>query len=148
MTTWSPRPIPLRKPGWESRFVAALEAQLATPFAWGVSDCLVVPAEICRAMTGVNPFPMRLRRYRTATGALRLLQGLGFADVRGPLEAAFKPVSKARARRGDCGVRMAGAGYSTFVVLGNGMAVGKGETGPVVVPVLSLETTYAVGWEP
>ena len=149
--TWSPPTIGLRLPGWESRLVETLQAHLAQPFAWGESDCLIVPADICKAMTGANPFPMRLRRYRTAAGAQRALLQLGFDTVQGPLEACFKRVPKALARRGDCGVRRISIEgvetLSAMVVLGNGTAVGKGMDGPVIVPVLGLDRTYAIGWE-
>lgn len=149
---WTPKPIPGRLPGWDKVLVARLEHILATPFAWGISDCLTSAADVCEAMTGVQPFPKGLRRYRTAEGAQRLLFKLGFNDVSGPLETIFRPIPQAMARRGDVAVRRIAVHgvetLTTFIVLGNGMAVGKQEgVAHTLLPVLQLDRAYAIGWE-
>lgn len=150
MPTWSPPPVPRRLPGWETMFVRVLESHLAMPFGWAISDCLVLPADLCLAMTGVEIFPQDLRRaYSSADTADELLSTLGFSGVEDALKRVFPPIAKARARRGDCGVRqvtVAGKTVtSTFIVAGGGMAVGKGGRGRVTVPVLELAATYAIG---
>lgn len=146
--SWTPPIIPRRLPGWEGRLARTLESHLDRPFAWGVSDCLTIAADVCMAMTGVDPFPVELRaHYDDERSALALLARLGFDDVSGPLERAFKRIPKARARRGDCGVLAdpAGRGRATLIVIGS-MAIGRSAAGGLaVVPVLSLDATYAIG---
>lgn len=148
MTEWKPRDIPARRPGWEHAYALILEKQAQVPFSWGEADCLTRVADLCRAMTGVNPFPMGMRRYRTAAGAAKQLKNLGFNDVDAALSAVFPEIAKAKARRGDCGVgevRIQGKMVvATFIVMG-AQAVGSNERGPVVVPTLALKRTFKVG---
>jgi len=144
---WKPKKVGLRLPGWEAAFVQSIGQHFEQPFAWGVSDCLIIPGDLCQAMTGVNVFPKHLRKYRSAAGAYRLLKQLGFDDVDEALAAVFPEVPLARAQRGDCGVRRIENGrFSTFIVINGGMAMGKGEGHDrVVIPVLELERTFAIG---
>ncbi len=144
---WKPPAIPARLPGWEHVYAEMLEQQAKTPFAWGSADCLTRVADLCKAMTGVSPMPMSLRRYRTAAGAQRALQKLGFDDVAAALAAVFPEVPRAMARRGDCGVaevRVAGEMIlATFIVMGPN-AIGTNARGPVVIPTLSLKRTFRI----
>lgn len=147
LPTWK---TPLeRRQGWENAFVKTVEQHMAQPFAWGVSDCLIVPADLCKAMCGRNPLPSRLRRYRTERGAMKLMLSLGFRDVEEALAATFPSVVPLLARRGDCGVyeqTIEGKSWlSTLIVLGDGSALGKGPSGPVRVPVHRLKSTFAIG---
>ncbi len=145
---WTPKNIPARKPGWERSFVAIMARHVATPFAWTPdAHCLAAPAELCLAMTGVDP--MRgFRRYRTETGALRAMKAAGFGTVEDALAATFLEIPKLLARRGDCGVLAQEVDsrpwLTSFVVMG-AMAVGKTERGPVYVPVEALKRTFAIG---
>jgi hypothetical protein len=143
---WTPPAIPPRQRGWETRFAALMEHELAQPFSWGSSDCLTLAADVCEALTGVQPFPLELRDYDSAAGAATVLVKLGFTSISGPLEAVFQPIPSARARRGDCGVRVSAEGeLSTFIVLG-ATAVGRAEgKSRVVVPTLQLAQTFAIG---
>lgn len=145
---WKPPTIPPRKPGWEHAYAAELQEQARMPFAWGKADCLTRVADLCKAMTGVNPLPMAKRRYTTERGALRQMAKLGFASIEDALAAVFPDVPKAKARRGDCGVaevRVNGEmTLSTFIVTGV-TALGSDERGPVVIPTLALKRTFAVG---
>jgi hypothetical protein len=123
---------------------------MAQPITWGVSDCLSVPADLCRAMTRVTILPMHLRRYRTELGAYKLLAKLGFADVEEALKAAFPETAIAMARRFDAGVveRRDSAGrpvLATVIVIEGGQAIGRDLDGVVLVPVLSLRSTFAIG---
>jgi len=61
----------VRTPGWESRLATVLHAEMTKPFAWGTADCLIQQAEVCRAMTGKQVFPKKLRTYSSAAGALK-----------------------------------------------------------------------------
>ena len=120
---------------------------MSAPFAWGVSDCLIVPADLCLAMTGVDPMK-RMRRYSSEVGAMKLLLKTGCADVEAALALAFRPVPPAYARRGDCGVfeqTFDGKPWlTTFVIMGD-RAVAKGPDGAMFVPIHKLKSTFAIG---
>lgn len=146
---WTPKPVGRRLPGWERAGIAVLQGHIAQPIAWGLSDCLSVPADLCKAMCGVTILPAHLRRYRTELGAYRLLRKLGFADIEEALNAAFPSVPLAMARRFDAGVveRLVDGKpvLATVIVSDRGQAVGRDQAGPVLVPVLSLRATFAIG---
>lgn len=145
--SWKPPLIPARLPGWERAYVEVLGAHNAQAFAWGVSDCLIVAADLCLAMTGVDPM-QKLRRYSTEAGALRRLVKLGFNTVEDALEATFPVVPLARARRGDCAVLeqvVDGRPWlSTLIIMGD-RAVGKGPQGPAYVATASLRRAFSIG---
>lgn len=138
-----------RQPGWERGYAETLQRHLDQPFAWGVSDCLIVPADLCAAMCGRNPFPMKLRAYRTELGAAKLMRRLGFNTVEDALARVFPAIAPLRARRGDCGVleqTIDGVSeLATLILLGDGSAVGKGPGGMVRLPASRLKSTFAIG---
>ena len=138
-----------RQKGWELAYVETVQRHMAAPFEWGVSDCLIVPADLCLAMCGRNPLPEKLRRYRTEHAAMKLMLSLGFRDVERALSAVFPSIPKAQARRGDCGVLeqvVDGKPWlAPLIVLHDWSAVGKGPNGPVRVPVDRLRSTFAIG---
>lgn len=144
---WTPPAIPARRPGWEHGYAETLQRHVDRAFEWGVSDCLIVPADLCLAMTGVDPM-RRLRRYRGEIGAMRLMARLGYRTVEDALAAVFADVHPLRARRGDCGVLLQSVDgqpwLSTLIVMGD-RAVGKGPRGPVVVATGALKRTFAIG---
>lgn len=147
MKLWTPPAIPARKPGWERSYVEVLERHMAAPFTWGSSDCLVVPADLCKAMTGVDPMK-GLRHYGTEFGAMKVLARIGCASVEDALARAFPSVPVLLARRGDCGVlaqTVDGKPWlSTLIVMGD-RAVGKGPDGPVSVPTHRLKSAFMIG---
>lgn len=99
-------------------------------------------------MCGRNPLPMKLRRYRTELGALKLMTRLGLDDVEAALARVFPPIPKLRARRGDCGVldqTIDGKPQLACLIVTGPMAVGKGPAGPIHVPVTRLKSTFAIG---
>lgn len=144
---WTPRAIPARRAGWERAYVEVMERHMAAPFAWGVSDCLTVPAGLCLAMTGVDPMK-GLHRYSTEFGAMKKLAQIGCATVEDALACAFPSVPVLLARRGDCGVlgqTVDGKPWlSTLIVMGD-RAVGKGPDGPVSVPTHRLKSAFMIG---
>lgn len=143
--------IPARKPGWEHAYAVVLEKLADTPFQWGRADCLTRVADICKAMTGVNPLPARFRRYTTGLGAARQMKRAGHDSIEQALAATFPEVPRSRARRGDCGigeVRVRGeVVQATFVVMGTN-AIAANERGAVVISTLQLAKTFAIGWDP
>ncbi|MCF1744614.1 DUF6950 family protein [Paradevosia shaoguanensis] len=148
MTAWTPPTIPARLPGWELAYVATIERQAQEPFAWGQADCLRSAAELCLAMTGVDPMA-GLPDYATADEADALLASLGFSDLKQALQSVFRRIPKAHARRGDVGLvesvledrRI----LSTVIIMGE-ISIGKAVTGGAIhVPTSSLLAAFAVG---
>ena len=146
--SWTVPTIPARRPGWERAYVEVMERQAQLPFGWTPeAHCLGTPAELCLAMTGVDP--MRgLRGYSTEAGAMKALFKLGFSDVEQALQAVFPTITNLRARRGECGVLeqvVDGRPWlASFVVMGE-MARGKGPDGLVHVPTARLKRCFAIG---
>jgi|GEM_PF-1689221 len=140
--------IPARKPGWERSFVAIMARHVATPFAWTPeAHCLAAPAELCLAMTGVDPMK-GFRRHRSEAGALLAMRRAGFETVEDALAAVFPEIPKLLARRGDCGVLaqdVEGRPWLTSFVVMGAMAVGKSARGPIYVPTATLKRAFAIG---
>lgn len=137
-----------RQPGWEPRYIAALERHMAAPFEWGVSDCLSVVADVAEAICGVNPLPAKRRRYRTAPGAARQLRRLGYQTIEEALGGTFEQIPVLKARRGDCGVleqMVDGETQQAAVIVMGAIAVGKGPDGPMHVPLGRLKAAFAIG---
>lgn len=139
--------IPKRLPGWERAYADTISRLAATPFSWR-ENCLTRVADVCEAMTGVNPFPRDLRTFTTKTAALRALNERGFGSEEDALAAFFPPIPLAMARRGDCAIGMVRVKgetpTSTFIVMGS-KALGANESGVVVVDALMLKKAFRIG---
>lgn len=139
-----------RLPGWESAFVAEMEAVDALPFGYGRDqiDCLRRVARIAMAVTGVDPMQGH-RNYASETGAFKQLSKAGFRSIEDALRSVFCEIPHARAMRGDCGVLeqlVDGVPQLTaFVVIQNHMASAKGPGGNSYVSVDQLKSVFAVG---
>jgi hypothetical protein len=145
---WTAPVIPPRLPGWENALAATMQRHMALPISYGTSDCLLQIADVCLAMTGVDPM-RRLRRYRTETGALRIMAALGFGDVEQALAAVFPRIDGVgNALRGDAGIveRLVDGHLvlSAVVIIGH-MAVGKDDFGHAPVSTLALKSAFAIG---
>jgi hypothetical protein len=137
-----------RRLGWERSFVAALEAHMRAPFAWGSSDCLTMVADVAEALTGHNPLPPDCRAYGTAAAAGALLDELGYPDVEKALAATFPAIAPALARRGDCGVvetLVAGRPTRAAVIVLGPAVVGKGGRRAIHKPRTALLAAFAIG---
>lgn len=90
----------MRLEGWEERLAEYVEAQRATAFAWGKTDCAMFASDAVLALTGSDPFAEYRGRYSTETEAERLIdEAGGFEALCTRLLGEPKPV--ACARRGD-----------------------------------------------
>lgn len=91
-----------RVENWPSRLHEFLESAAATGFIWGENDCLLMVAGAIQAQTGVDLAAGIRGRYKTETGAKRVLT----SDLGGSLENALTtklgdPVPIPFAGRGD-----------------------------------------------
>lgn len=132
---------------WHSRFVAAMEEARRTPFAWGEHDCGADWAgRAVEAITGTNPAPKSLCRYKTARGALGAMKRAG-ADNLADLVANYLPeIHPSRAVMGDiAAVKVDGPfSYALGVVNGPTILV-RGPEGMRVVDLLEVDRAFAVG---
>lgn len=127
---------------WDIALADAMGAELARPFEWGVADCATLMATSVRACLGDHPVLKELRRYRTKRGALRLLKTEG--GLTAILERHFSPRAHAFAQTGDIGVVCNPDGSQAGVVVLDGVAVGKSETGVVRLPIRAVTAVFEV----
>lgn len=132
---------------WPERLQEVLERHAALPFAWGASDCLLMPMDGVSAMTGIDPAAEIRGRYRTARGAARHLRERGHRTVGDAFAAHFPEIPVAMAGRGDLGVvRLpASDGYAGVIVFGLG-AWGKDAARPgnIFVPRSAIVRAFRV----
>lgn len=145
---WKAPRIPARRPGWDAAFAEAMQRHVGAQFAYGASDCLLMAADVCLAMTGVDPMK-GLRRYEGELAAFRLMARLGLADVEAALAAVFPRLpGAALAMRGDAGIVerfVDGKMVKSTVIVLDHRAFGKHDLGPLAVPTLSLSAVFAIG---
>lgn len=92
-----------RHENWPSRLAAAIEARMATPFAWGRHDCCMAAVALIEAMTGAD-LGRSYRGYRSERGArARLGRHGGVAAIAQAMAAehAIAAIDPAHAQRGD-----------------------------------------------
>lgn len=89
---------------WPTRLNQAIQAARWRPFVWGEHDCCLFAANVVRAMTGNDPAADLRGRYRSRSGAGRLIKDAGGLDAlvdRMARAAGLSPIPVAYAHRGD-----------------------------------------------
>ncbi len=129
----------MRHHDWEKRLVAITEAHLNTPMVWGQSDCILTAADAVEAVLGDDPAKDIRSKYKSKTGAYRLIKQRGFKSVAEALSGLFEEIPVALAQRGDLGVYENTAGYFCEY----GFAV-KGEDGLRFLPRTMAEKAFKV----
>ncbi|MFC6490907.1 DUF6950 family protein [Nitratireductor sp. GCM10026969] len=140
--------IDLRRiPGWRSRVEAVIDEIKYSPFAWGERDCgpwLV--GRVVEAVTGEDLAAPYRGRYRTATGAVRLMQAEGFESL-GDLVASLLPeIHPSQAKIADIAAFAddSALGFSLGVVNGERVFV-MGENHLGTMNLLQAERAFRVG---
>ncbi|WP_407673237.1 DUF6950 family protein [Ochrobactrum chromiisoli] len=126
-------------PQWEKRLVAVTEAHLVTPLVWGKSDCLLTTCDAIEAMTGGDPAADIRGKYKSKTGAYRLIKQRGYDSLGAVLTDRFTEIPVAMAGRGDVGIYQNTVGYFCEY----GFAV-KGEDGLRFLPRTMAERAFKV----
>lgn len=67
----------MKFPDWHARLIELIQARREEPFAWGSNDCCMWAADAVKVMTGRDPAEDLRGRYRSASGAARVLARLG-----------------------------------------------------------------------
>lgn len=124
---------------WEKRLVAVTEAHMNTPLVWGKSDCLLTTCDAIEAMTGVDPAADIRGKYKSKSGAYRLIKQRGFDSLGAVLADRFEESPVAMAQRGDVGIFEKTVGYFCEY----GFAV-KGEDGLRFLPRTMAERAFKV----
>lgn len=134
----------MRHPEWEKRLVKVTEAHIDTPLVWGQSDCLLTVADAVAAVLGDDPGAEIRGKYKTKTGAYRLIKSKGFDSLTAVLADRFEDVPVAMAQRGDVGVYVNDNGDQTAGYFCEyGFAV-KGDDGLRFIPRTMAERAFKV----
>lgn len=129
----------MRHPDWEKRLVAVTEAHINTPLVWGKSDCLLTASDAIEAVLGDDPASEVRGKYKSKTGAYRLIKQHGFDNLGAVLADRFEEIPTAMAQRGDVGIFQNTVGYFCEY----GFAV-KGEDGLRFLPRTMAEQAFRV----
>jgi hypothetical protein len=135
-----------RLPDWPARLMRFLSEQRAAPFAWGTADCCTLAADAVLALTGRDPMAAYRGRYRSETGARRLLARHG--GLEGLLRHVLgEPMANPKlAQRGDVGLAAAGAEGAPIccVVTSQGLACRQPGAGLVFLPRGGLTVAWRI----
>jgi hypothetical protein len=135
----------MRLPDWETRLAAAMRPHMQAPMQYGVCDCFIICADAVRAVTGNDPFKGVRGRYKTETGAAKLLRKRGFNSVQDAWASLFEPIHPAVAQRGDILIFDTDEGIAGAPLLTQG-AFGKASstTFPVFTSPLKARLAFKV----
>lgn len=91
-----------RRPGWEQRLAAVIDAYRARPYRLGVSDCIRLACDAVEALTGESHWHLLQGRYDSRESAIRLVHqwGRSWSQAFSALWGV-EPVTPLHARRGD-----------------------------------------------
>lgn len=132
-----------RRNDWQQRLFAEIERHARQPFAYGVSDCWTLANGAVREITG-KPLIAGIR-YKSETGARRVLRKRGVDDVAGLVATVgLHEVAPVLAQRGDLGVTEGANGEPALVVNVGARWVGKTETGLMHIPRSRVVKAYRV----
>lgn len=90
-----------RHPLWEQRLGAFLEANASRRHEYGRFDCVLMPADAVKAVTGKDHGKGHRRKYATALTAARYLKGLGFDSPEALIDSILPEKPVGFAQRGD-----------------------------------------------
>jgi hypothetical protein len=148
----------VRKFNWATLLAKIVEARRETAFRWGKQDCCLFAADVVQELTGEDLAAEWRGKYRTATGAERVLRPLGginglmdqlaarhglarlesaFLAQRGDVVVLDVPPADKRADKRVCGPALG-------ICIGQ-KAAGAGPNGLVFVPIAQCRRAWRVG---
>lgn len=95
-------------------------------FNWGTSDCMQLCMDVAEAITGTHPYPDTKGKYKTRSGAMKVLKSKGFENIIEALAAKYKVIPSSLAQRGDIGIVSMPDGTISSCVCEGVNFVGKG----------------------
>ena len=91
----------MRTEGWESRLNDYIAAARAAEFVWGRNDCALWAAGWVLECTGLDLVTAWKGKYKTETGARRLIAKRGYSGLEAIADDGLNPTPVPLARRGD-----------------------------------------------
>jgi hypothetical protein len=132
-----------RHPQWEARLAAFVEKNRQRPYEPSRFDCLLMPAEAVKAVTGKDHGRGHRGNYKSTAGAYRYLQSLGFKSPEAYLDSLFPEKPVGFAQRGD--LVLASDGIPALCMGGFALSVGEGSAGLVRVEREDWVKAWAAG---
>lgn len=111
-----PTPRVSRFSDWPERLALILESRAATPFQWGVQDCVTFAADVAQALTGVDLIARYRGTYDSEEGAAAIVGDIGLQ--------AFLTVLMEENGAAECPLPFAQRGDWALVTLGNHLIAG------------------------
>lgn len=94
-----------RRDDWHARLSAEMDRQRRLPGDWGRHDCaLGLAAGVIEALTGTDLARGYRGRYRTPSGAQKILTEAGAADLRAFVAQMLPEIHPSQANVGDIGL--------------------------------------------
>ncbi len=90
----------MRHPQWTTRLPETLKNTINRPFVWGEHDCCLFASDCVIAVCNFDPCERIRGRYKTKTGAFRVLQK-EFGTLDGAVSRFFDEIPTNEAGRGD-----------------------------------------------
>jgi hypothetical protein len=134
----------MRFEDWPERLAAVIARHDGLPFAYGVSDCAILPFDVIEALTGDLPEVLR-GPYTDAGSARTRMRERGCQNLGELFAKALPEVPIAFANRGDIGTAdYPGAIIGGGVVIVGLDLIGKGHDGLVRLPRAALARAFKV----
>lgn len=128
----------MRPDDWPERLNAFIEANLHTPFAWGLHDCsqFVIKCEL--ALFDQTKFADSIGKYKTKRGAAMHLHYKGFDSLWDYVGSRYNEITPSFAKRGDIAGHLTQDGESVGIIVGNSIAC-AGDDGIAFKPLSEAE---------
>lgn len=135
----------MRRPDWESRLIALVEQNRSRAHEYGRWDCLLMAADVAKAVTGKDHGRGHRGKYRSTLSAERYLRSLGFDSPEAMLDSLFEEKPVGFAQRGD--LVLASDGIPALCMGEFALSVGQegGDEGMVRVPRSDWVKAWRVG---
>lgn len=136
-----------RLPDWPKRLHDFVDGVKRQPFEWAGHNCGEhFAAGAVLAMTGEDVAAPWRGRYKSATGAMRVMKNDGFASL-GDMAASILPeIHPSRAKMGDIAAVPADGPFGESLGIVNGeMIMVLGERSMGLVPMYRATRVFAVG---
>lgn len=124
--------------------LALYSEQKKIPFAWGSADCLTFCGDCVRALNGSDPIAAIRGRYKTETGAKRLMTENGCKTLNDVALKEFEPIPVASANDGDWAWLEHGAQGETLGVVVGSRIMARAPEGIGLVPLTQAKAAYRV----
>jgi hypothetical protein len=134
----------MRFEDWPDRLAEVIARHDELPFAYGVSDCAILPFDVIEGLTGTLPELFR-GSYTDAASARAAMRERGCQNLAELFAKALPEIPLAFANRGDIGIAdYPGAIIGGGVVIVGLDVIGKGHEGLVRLPRTSLARAFKV----